>query len=323
MDSERPGSAVQYVVYGKIIIDDIVLRDGSLLPSVLGGGGPQAAFGARLWTDSVGLLTRSGDDMPPDLRSALRGLDVDLEGWTRFPDLHTPRHLMQYDEQEYTAGGPMRDLDNWNRLLSRPLTLPPAYTRPRAIHLVTERPKEPMVQTALELRSRGAILSLEPLISDAISSIRGDMRPLLASVDLVTPDWPSASRIAGSDDPLEVVCRWSRLGAGAVAVRHGRHGSYVWQRGRDEVWHVPPAPVEVVDPTGAGNAYGGALCVGWSETGDIRAAACRATVAAAFLVRRHGLPAMSAALRKEARELLPRVAAATCPLERRGGTGQP
>ena len=54
------------LVYGKIIIDNIWLRSGKLHRSALGGGGPQAAFGMRLWHDPVALLTRSGTDLDPE-----------------------------------------------------------------------------------------------------------------------------------------------------------------------------------------------------------------------------------------------------------------
>ena len=66
----------------------------------------------------------------------------------------------------------------------------------------------------------------------------------------------------------------------------------------------------MVDPTGAGNAYGGGLCVGWTETRDIRRAGCYAAISASMLVRQLGLPAMSAAVQREAQALLPRAIAA-------------
>ena len=45
---------VDYVVYGKIIIDDIRLKNGNIIRNQLGGCGPQGAFGARVWDASVG-----------------------------------------------------------------------------------------------------------------------------------------------------------------------------------------------------------------------------------------------------------------------------
>ncbi|MGH2618764.1 MAG: hypothetical protein ACRDJC_26345, partial [Thermomicrobiales bacterium] len=183
---------VDYLIYGKIIIDDIRLRDGGQMSCMLGGGGPQAVYGARLWSDSVGFLTRSGTDLGVELVDALRDLDADLSGWVQFPEIPTPRTQMQYDAEEYLTGGLITSEDDWTRLLARPLALPPAYQQPKAIHLITEFPDEPMVATALELRARGAVLSLEPLATQDAMNDWGAMLSLIARVDIVAPDWPTA-----------------------------------------------------------------------------------------------------------------------------------
>jgi sugar/nucleoside kinase (ribokinase family) len=303
---------VAYVVYGKIIIDDIVVG-GDVVRSVLGGGGPQAAFGARLWSNSVGFLSRSGSDLAAAHREALRGLDIDLSGWRQFPAIPTPRTLMRYDAEERLTGGLLTSQDDWERLLEEPLALPPAYQNPRAIHLVTEFPDEPMVHTALDLRSQGTIFSLEPLpFGPSATTSFGEMLELIAQVDVVTPDWPTASAVASSDDPARVLHHWSRLGPELIAIRHGARGSYVWSRESDEAWHIPAVPTDVVDPTGAGNAYGGGLCVGWTESGNARHAGCYGAVAASMLIRQVGFHSMSLALRQEAEShVAPALAAAS------------
>lgn len=306
---------VDFVIYGKIIIDDIRLRGGGQTRRALGGGGPQAVFGARVWSDSVGFLSRSGTDLAPQDIETLRGLDADLTGWTQFADIPTPQNRMRYDANEYLiAGGLITSQEDWNRLLAQPLTLPPAFQQPRAIHLVTEFGDEPLVATALDLRRRGAVLSLEPLASAASGPQWQRMAELMHQVDLVSPDWPTASLVAASDDPLQVIQHWSRLGPEATAIRHGARGSYVWDRRRDTAWHVPAVPVDVVDPTGAGNAYGGGLCVGWTDTRDARLAGCMGAVSASILVRNIGLPRMTTAAQAEASELLELALAGTTSL---------
>jgi sugar/nucleoside kinase (ribokinase family) len=302
----QPSSAgpIDHVIYGKVIVDDIHLADGRLARGLLGGGGPQAACGARLWSDGVGLVTRTGADLAPAQETALRTLDVDLQGRRSFSGIPTPRTLIRYDGEEYLTGGLTSGLEDWTRLLDQRVSLPPAYRQPRAIHLITEFPDEPMVADALDVRRRGAIVSLEPLLMSMEPEDWDRMLALVRHVDLVTPDWPAASAVAGSDDPPRVLEAWSRLGPDAVAIRHGARGAYVWGSPRDEAWHIPAVPVKVVDPTGAGNAFGGGLCVGWTDTRDILIAGGRAAVAAAILIRQVGLPAMSPALRADAAALM-------------------
>ena len=278
---------------------------------VLGGGGPQGAFGARLWTDSVGLLSRSGTDIEPEHVQTLQRLQIDLAGWRQFPDIPTPRTHLNYDQRGAMLNeqGDLFEVlisdEDWLRLLAQVISLPAAYQHPRTIHLITEYPAEPMVKTALHLRQQGTLFSLEPIIDFQTWQNRAGILDLLPQVDIVTPDWPSAAGIAGSEDPRQVMGYWSTLGAGLVAVRHGEKGSYVWSKKEGVVWHIPALPVEVVDPTGAGNSYGGGLCVGWAECGEARLAGCYGAVAAKFLITQAGLPVTPPeSLRAEAQELL-------------------
>jgi sugar/nucleoside kinase (ribokinase family) len=89
-----------------------------------------------------------------------------------------------------------------------------------------------------------------------------------------------------------------------VTVRHGHHGSYAWDQLHDDIWHIPAVPVDVVDPTGAGNSYAGGACVGWALTQDARMAATYGAISAWFLVGRVGLPLMEPQLRHRAQGLL-------------------
>ena len=301
---------IEILIYGKIIIDDIRLHNGEIVRGVLGGGGPQALFGARLWHDSVGFLSRSGDDIEEEHVQTLHELTVDLHGWIKFAGILTARGNMLYDEDEYLVREDDHDdtlltkRESWFKLLEQRLPLPESYQQPRAIHLITEFHDEPMIADALQLRQAGALLSLEPIIDYQTWHNRDEMLALIKQVDIVSPDWPSASGIAGTQNPKEVLRYWSKLGPRMVTVRHGQHGSYAWDRAHDVFWHIPAVPVDVVDPTGAGNSYGAGACVGWATSHEARIAATYGAVSAQFLVGRVGLPKMVPELGRQAEQLL-------------------
>jgi sugar/nucleoside kinase (ribokinase family) len=82
-------TCIDFLAFG-IMIDDIVFPDGRTQMGVLGGGGPQAALGMRLWSDAVGLIANVGDDLPGALLELLQISGIDLSG-LHHTDLPTPR----------------------------------------------------------------------------------------------------------------------------------------------------------------------------------------------------------------------------------------
>lgn len=111
-------------------------------------------------------------------------------------------------------------------------------------------------------------------------------------------------------------------GTGTLVVRAGKHGCYVFSKGKS--LHLPACQgVDVVDPTGAGNAFLGALAVGlvssrgqflssvinsalghqsqmwidlcdaWGNMQSLPSALACATVAASFVIEQVGMPSVS------------------------------
>jgi sugar/nucleoside kinase (ribokinase family) len=287
---------IDYIIYGKIIIDRIKLLDGNILDNQLGGGGPQGAFGARVWSNSVGLITRIGNSFPETAKSRLDQLRINTEGLNIYQDLETLYGNMFYDENDYLDTNNRDTSQKLNKLsqtmqkmLERKIVLPQSYTNPRVFHLITEYVHEDMMQQALGYKKKGAILSLEPLIDYNTWKNKEEITAFLPKVDVVSPDWPSASGFAESNDPLAVLKWWAKSGPACVSVRNGRHGSYVWDRQTDKMWHIPIIEVPRVDPTGCGNSYAGGFCVGWDKYRDAKTAGVMGSVSASFMIKTPGV----------------------------------
>jgi ribokinase len=255
-------------------------------------------------------MSRLGIDIPAEPEENLRALGADLSGVVKYDDLPQLRGGLAYDEKERLVMSKIAETDSvmrmatWKEMLARPIPVPEAYRHVRAIHLITEYWTEAMVQDALDLRAKGAVFSLEPLVGYGEWANGEPLKEVLPHVDIATPDFPAASRLAGTEDPVEAVKYWAKLGARGLAIRNSHHGSYVWDRDHDQIWHIPIVPVTVVDPTGAGNSYGGGWCVGWTEHCDARLAGCYGAVSASFLVERVGLPQITPELRALAKSRL-------------------
>jgi ribokinase len=95
-------------------------------------------------------------------------------------------------------------------------------------------------------------------------SRRADIEPLLGQVDVLVPNRPELAQLVGTDLPvtLDDVDRCARqlAFAGTLVVTLGREGAVVYgEHGRRRLVHVPATVVDVLDTTGAGDAFCGVL----------------------------------------------------------------
>jgi sugar/nucleoside kinase (ribokinase family) len=305
---------IDLVAFG-IVIDDLVFPDGRTVMGVLGGGGPQTAFGMRLpalagWmaTSNVGLVAGVGRDLPGEAGAWLESAGIDLTG-VRTTDLPTPRawQLMEADgrrTQVWRVAGELIGAQ-----LARSLDCVPSdYRAALGFHLGIH-PDDPNLEFVRQLRAlpssrraasglRFPVVSVEPFrpadrpLSDAA------LRRLCSAADIFSPNRAEARSLVGHAAPEELARRLADGGAPIVALRLGAEGSLVYDGAR--LHHVPAIPVAVVDPTGAGNAYCGGFLAGYVQTGDALMAARCGTVAASFLVEQIGLPPINEQLRLEA-----------------------
>ena len=104
----------------------------------------------------------------------------------------------------------------------------------------------------------------------------------------------------GIADELELMRRLLADGVKVAALRMGELGSLVARRGADEATYIPAVDVaELIDQTGAGNAYCGGFLVGWCTTGDVVTAGCYGAAAASFTLEYVGCASIPADLAAE------------------------
>ena len=252
-----------------VIIDDIVFHDGRTLMGVLGGGGPQTAFGMKLWTQGgVGLCGGVGLDFPPEAQAWLDAMEIDTRGLRRDP-VHRSLRAWQIIEEDGRRTQVWRTQGEAipTHLALRPDQVPDAYWSARGFHFGVH-PEAPNLRIMQALRERGIVVSIEPFreASRPLSDV--ELRTLVSACDIFSPNRVEAESLVGDGDPMMLIRRLTDAGAAIVALRMGAEGSFVHRAVTGETWYIPPVRTQVVDPVGAGNAYCGALLVGWLETGD-------------------------------------------------------
>jgi sugar/nucleoside kinase (ribokinase family) len=287
-----------------LIIDDIVFPDGQTVMGVLGGGGPQTAFGMKLWADQVGLAGGVGADLPASARAWLEAIGIDTAGLRHSEQWPTPRAWQVLEEdgrrtQLWRVPGPAIG----QQLGRSPEKLPPAYRQAKGFHLGIH-PEAPDLEFIRALRELGAMASVEPFRSAQRSLTEAELHQLVTAGQIFSPNQAEAASLVGPGEPLQLVQRLIEAGAEVVALRQGPAGAIVRRADSGETWQIPAIETTVVDPTGAGNAFCGGFLAGWVQTGNICTAGMYGAVAASFLLEQVGLPAPGPQIHQEAERRL-------------------
>jgi sugar/nucleoside kinase (ribokinase family) len=274
-----------YLAIGAIIIDDIVLPDGTTRMGELGGGTVHAAMGMRLWAEHVGLAALIGSDFPAEMRQEMSGL-FDLSGLSE-QAARTVRAWQLFEQDGRRTEVLRSGWEEFASLSPHPAGLPEDYRRPAGVHLhVGPQEARPWLDT---LQANGnPVIVWEPPDYYCIPDLRDHYYEICARIQVLSPNLEEGRMLTGETQPDAIVDALLHFGAPAAALRMGAAGSLVATAVERRT--IPALPVEpIVDATGAGNAYCGGLAVGLAETGDLFQAAERyAVVSAARALRQFG-----------------------------------
>lgn len=116
------------------------------------------------------------------------------------------------------------------------------------------------VFTILEEASRwGITVSLDVGVCTAYQ-VPGHVEEILRYVDVLLPSLEEARALTGREAPREALLAFIEKGVGTVAIKLGGEGCLVGDE--KGAFEVPALPVEVVDTTGAGDAFDAGFILG-------------------------------------------------------------
>ena len=259
-----------FISIGNIIIDDIILPDGSARMGTLGGGATHAVMGMRIWSPAVGLVTPVGADFGGEQLAGLAAY-FDLHGLVVRPQTPTPR-AWQLFETDGTRNEVFRtSYEGMAAMNPQPQDLPAFYESLAGVHLHCAPLDVPRWVPVLRQRGCKVILwePWDPFCAPQHQDSFCQFGPL---VDIISPNLKEGRLLTGLEEPAEVVHCLQDYGAPLAVLRMGSAGSLAagYQR---ELYHIPAYPVErIVDVTGAGNAFCGGFIVGLAQRGDVQQA---------------------------------------------------
>jgi hypothetical protein len=157
---------------------------------------------------------------------------------------------------------------------------------------------------AVELCKRlGGRVSFDPNLRPELlgpDRVRELCEPVLAACDLLLPSGAEAGFLAAEADEISACRKLVERGIPIVALKQGERGSTVFTA--TETIRAAPYAVREIDPTGAGDCYGGAFTAGLLKGWDLPRVARFANVAGALSVMKlgpmEGIPRLEEVLEK-------------------------
>ncbi len=123
--------------------------------------------------------------------------------------------------------------------------------------------EDELAERLREARARGTRIVLDVAVPVGQKLPVDAARRLLPLADYFVPNVDEACALTGESDPHRQAERFLAHGANVVVIKLGERGVYV--RSGEEAFEVLAPPMEVVEPSGAGDAFAAGLIVGILE----------------------------------------------------------
>ena len=250
-----------------------------------GGKGANQAVAARRLGAEVRLIGCVGDDdAGAAMRRALDEQGIGVEGVVTAPGVATGTALIFVDREGHNQIG-VAPGANHRLTVDMARAGEPSIEWAQVLVSQLEVPV-PVVRWALETaRRHGVPTVLNPAPVQELSD------ELLGLVTYLTPNAGEVAALTGIevsdlDSGRRAAARLCERGVGTVIITLGEEGALVCD-GATAV-HFEAFPIEVVDTTGAGDAFNGALAVGLSAGGSLEQVIPLASAAAALTCTRRG-----------------------------------
>ncbi len=247
------------VVVGSLGLDTLETPFGRA-DEVLGGSAAYFSLAASLYT-TVQLVAVVGEDFPVEHVDLLHSRGVDLTGLEYVPG-PTFRWGGRYQYDLNARDTLFTELGVFANFHPR---LPAGYRQAREVFLANIHPS--LQLEVLEQVEQPRLKALDSM-NLWINTAREELTTAISRCDILTINEAEAREYAGTHNLYVAARKILDLGPRAVVIKKGEHGALlVWS---DGIFLAPAYPLEdVVDPTGAGDAFAGGFLGYLSSSQDL------------------------------------------------------
>jgi len=281
------------LVVGSIALDTIETPAGKA-ETILGGSAVYFTAAAQHYS-RVRLVGVVGEDFPQDCRAFLGGMNADLAGLAVRPG-ETFRWHGRYQGAMNEAETIRVDLNVFGTFEP---SLPAVFRDSDYVFLANGAPE---LQMKVLEQVEGPRLAVADTMNLWIANRREALDELLDRVDALCLNENEARMLTGEQVLARAARALVKRGLKSVIIKRGEHGVTV--ASKQSICALPAFPEEnVVDPTGAGDSFAGAMMGFLAETGrtdpaTMLRAAAHGSAVASFTVQGFG-PQHVAALSRE------------------------
>lgn len=259
------------LVTGSIGIDTVKTPFG-YSEKCIGGSAVHFSMAASFFTP-VRFLGVVGEDCPFDLTEVFAGRDVDLSGLERRSGSKTFRWTGTYEGDMNEA---RTDAVELNVLAEQPPAVPEGYKDSGFVFLANTAPALQM--QLVEQLSSSAFIAADTM-NHWITTTKEDLLALLDRIDMLVLNEGEAKLLTGQTNLMTAAQKILELGPKVVIIKKGEHGSMMVHSDGD-CFILPAFPTSVViDPTGAGDSFAGAMMGHLAQVGNVDITSLRNAIA--------------------------------------------
>jgi ribokinase len=276
---------VKIVCLGNLTIDDVVMPDGQTFMAHCGGDALYSGFGAHLWLDDIGIVTPVGLDFPQEYLDRIEAAGWDMDGFRR---RHVPgiRSWVLHEDDGRRHFVLRSRADDFLVLSPRVDDIPAAWLDASGFHIAAME-LAAQEELAEHLEPLPAVVSLDPRV-EYIAGNKDRLQKLISKVNIFTPSHLEVETFFGHQDDRRAARDFADFGCDVVIIKQGEQGSLIYERVSNRFWQLPAVPTEVIDVTGAGDAYCGGFLANYVQTGDLPRSGLAGAVSASFAIEQFG-----------------------------------